>query len=513
MDWKSRRVETIVEQALAEDKATADATTLLTIDPALRGTGTVMAKQDCVVAGLGVIPRVLTVFARLEGRSDASFQVVSHPEIFDGVRVRKGQSLAVIRTSARTLLSTERVILNLLQRMSGIATLTRRYADAVQGTGTTGIDTRKTVPGLRILDKYAVTCGGGENHRLDLSDGILIKNNHIALGGGVARVLANAHAGLADSHRGFGRHGACDHPRLCACRAGLHFGRRAHALRRRGGPEHAHHGGARLSALADTYDLPALDESLAGTLFAGHIYHFNEIASTNTHAMAAGTDGAPHGSVYLADAQTGGRGRGAHGWLSPAGSGIYVSVLLRPRLSPGDALWLSLAAGVAAQKAIEAVTGFRADLRWPNDLLAGPRKLGGILTEMQAEVTRVRFVVIGIGINVHGQFPPELAATSLAQQLPGSPISRQPVLVNLLIALAREAEALASPEAPAMRLTLLRELEVRSTWVRGKRVTVGEEAPFSGITEGLDERGFLRVRTASGELRTVLSGGVREARE
>ncbi len=193
MDWKSRRIEAIIEQALQEDKATDDATTLITIDPALRGMGTVMAKQDCVIAGLGVIPRVLGMFARLEGRSERSFEVVSHPEIFDGVRVRKGQSLAVIRTSARTLLSTERVILNLLQRMSGIATLTRRYADAVQGTGTTVIDTRKTVPGLRVLDKYAVTCGGGENHRLDLSDGILIKNNHIALGGGVAAVLKNAH--------------------------------------------------------------------------------------------------------------------------------------------------------------------------------------------------------------------------------------------------------------------------------------------------------------------------------
>ena len=195
MDWKSRRVEAIVEQALVEDKATADATTLLTIDPALRGTGTVLAKQDCIIAGLGVISRVLASFARLEGRGSASFDVVSNPEIFDGVRVRKGQPLAVIRTSARTLLSTERVILNLLQRMSGIATLTRRYVDAVAGTETTVIDTRKTVPGLRILDKYAVTCGGGENHRLDLSDGILIKNNHIALGGGVAAVLRNAHAG------------------------------------------------------------------------------------------------------------------------------------------------------------------------------------------------------------------------------------------------------------------------------------------------------------------------------
>ncbi len=192
MDWKTRRIEAIVEQALVEDCATQDTTTLLTIDAELRGTGTVIAKQDCTVAGLGIIPRVLSVFARLENRGSGNFEVVSHPEIFDGVRVRRGQSLAVIRTTARRLLSTERVILNLLQRMSGIATLTRQYADAVHGTPATVIDTRKTVPGLRVLDKYAVTCGGGENHRLDLSDGILIKNNHIALGGGIAAVMGNA---------------------------------------------------------------------------------------------------------------------------------------------------------------------------------------------------------------------------------------------------------------------------------------------------------------------------------
>ena len=192
MDWKSRRIDAIVEQALTEDCATEDTTTLLTINAALRGTGTVVAKQDCTIAGLGIIPRVLTVFGRLEGSGSPHFNVVSHPEIFDGVRVRKGQSLAVIRSTARTLLSTERVILNLLQRMSGIATLTRRFADAVAGTGCVVIDTRKTVPGLRILDKYAVTCGGGENHRLDLADGILIKNNHIALGGGIEMVLRHA---------------------------------------------------------------------------------------------------------------------------------------------------------------------------------------------------------------------------------------------------------------------------------------------------------------------------------
>ena len=192
MDWKSRRVEVLLEQALVEDRATEDATTAITIDPALRATATIMAKQDCVVSGLGSVPRFLEIFARLDTKQSGRFEVISHPEIFDGVRVRKGQALAVIRHNARVILACERVILNLMQRMSGIATLTRAYVDAVAGTYTKVIDTRKTVPGLRLIDKYAVTCGGGENHRLDLADGILIKNNHIALGGGIARVLRRA---------------------------------------------------------------------------------------------------------------------------------------------------------------------------------------------------------------------------------------------------------------------------------------------------------------------------------
>lgn len=192
MEWKNRRIEAILEQALVEDKATSDLTTALTVDPALRATATVLAKEDCVLSGLGCIPRFLEIFARLDGKSSGRYEVVSHSEIFDGVRLRKGQAIAVIRHNARVILGCERVILNLMQRMSGIATLTRRYVDEAEETGAKVLDTRKTIPGLRILDKYAVCCGGGENHRLDLSDGILIKNNHIALGGGIERVLERA---------------------------------------------------------------------------------------------------------------------------------------------------------------------------------------------------------------------------------------------------------------------------------------------------------------------------------
>jgi nicotinate-nucleotide pyrophosphorylase (carboxylating) len=194
MDWKSTRIDALLEQALVEDQAVRDATTNLTIDPDLRATASIIARQELVVAGLGAVPRFLEIFARLDPRPPAQtrFEVIHHPEMFDGVRVHQGQVLAVIRGNARVLLSCERVILNLLQHLSGIATLTRRYVDAIEGTHARVLDTRKTVPGMRALEKYAVLCGGGTNHRIDLASGILIKNNHIALGGGLRAALTRA---------------------------------------------------------------------------------------------------------------------------------------------------------------------------------------------------------------------------------------------------------------------------------------------------------------------------------
>jgi len=192
LDWTSRRVTAVLEAALLEDRATSDATSYACIEVNQRASATILAKQDCVVAGIGCIPRVLDVFAVLDGTVTSHPDVTYNSEMFDGVRVRNGQSIAVVVHNARVVLSCERVILNILQRMSGIATLTRRYVDAVAGTGATILDTRKTAPGLRVLDKWAVRCGGGTNHRLDLSDGVLIKNNHIALAGGVVPALERA---------------------------------------------------------------------------------------------------------------------------------------------------------------------------------------------------------------------------------------------------------------------------------------------------------------------------------
>ena len=193
MDWNSRRLTAIIENALLEDRATRDATSYSCIDPQQRASGTVLAKQDCVLAGVGCIARILDVYAALDGAVVSHYGISSHPSIFDGVRLHKGEPVAVLQHNARVLLSCERVILNFLQRMSGVATLTRKFVDAVAGTRTKILDTRKTAPGWRTLDKYAVRCGGGTNHRLDLSDGVLIKNNHIALTGSVVEALERTH--------------------------------------------------------------------------------------------------------------------------------------------------------------------------------------------------------------------------------------------------------------------------------------------------------------------------------
>ena len=193
MDFNSRRITAVIENALLEDRATRDATSYACIDPSQRAAGTILAKQDCVLAGLGAVGRILDVYGALDGAVVSHYEVTSHPEIFDGVRLHRGQAIAVVRDNARVILSCERVILNLLQRLSGIATLTRKFVEAVSGTKARILDTRKTAPGLRMLDKYAVRCGGGQNHRLDLSDGVLIKNNHIALAGGIKNALERAH--------------------------------------------------------------------------------------------------------------------------------------------------------------------------------------------------------------------------------------------------------------------------------------------------------------------------------
>ena len=168
--------------------------------------------------------------------------------------------------------------------------------------------------------------------------------------------------------------------------------------------------GYRLRSMPDLVLPDLIDPMIKGTIFSKQVHHFFSIGSTNTAAMEAGAAGAPEGSVFLAEEQTAGRGRAAHSWHSAQGSGIYCSVLLRPSLPPSEVLLLSLAAALAVRSAIaEIQSAFAPDLKWPNDLMLGEKKVCGILTEMNAEPTKVRYLVIGIGINVNqASFPPAL---------------------------------------------------------------------------------------------------------
>jgi nicotinate-nucleotide pyrophosphorylase (carboxylating) len=164
-------IRRVVWTALEEDLAWGDATTDVLVPPGLRCSGVLLAKASGVIAGL---PVAEAVFHEIEPA--VSFQAIVH----DGAAVRSGEILARVEGPAAALLRAERVALNFLQRLSGIATLTRRYVEAVQGTSAQIVDTRKTTPGLRALEKYAVRAGGGHNHRFCLADGVLIKDNHIA---------------------------------------------------------------------------------------------------------------------------------------------------------------------------------------------------------------------------------------------------------------------------------------------------------------------------------------------
>lgn len=257
------------------------------------------------------------------------------------------------------------------------------------------------------------------------------------------------------------------------------------------------------------FNLPSLDAALAGTVFAGTLHFAPVTQSTNTDALEAARAGAPHGSVFFADEQLAGRGRGNHKWHSAAGLGLYMSVLLRPPIEAVRLPLLPLAAGLAAAGAIREAANLTVDLRWPNDLLIGPRKAGGILVEAKTEAARITFAVVGIGINVHQlEFDPGLATLGTSLDLEtGTTNSRSALLVALLKQLEQETVALADDAAGE---ALPRRVRQASTWIAGRAVHVHGPQACSGITEGLDANGFLRVRTAEG-LVTVQTGGLRAA--
>jgi len=189
-------VRRLVRDALIEDGAFNDVTTLSTVPPDQRGRGVFLAKDSGVLAGL---PLVEAAFAAL----DASIRL--DPLLTDGAKLERGVHIARVEGPLAGILSAERIALNFLQRLSGTATLTRRLVDAVAGLPVRIVDTRKTTPGLRALERYAVQVGGGHNHRFNLSDGLLIKDNHLAAGRSrgltLAQTVAAARAGVPHTHR------------------------------------------------------------------------------------------------------------------------------------------------------------------------------------------------------------------------------------------------------------------------------------------------------------------------
>ena len=267
--------------------------------------------------------------------------------------------------------------------------------------------------------------------------------------------------------------------------------------------------GYRLKSMPDLLLPDVLAPMVQGTIFAKHIHHYYKIGSTNTTAMGAANAGAPEGSVFVAEQQTEGRGRGANQWHSERSVGIYCSVVLRPALAPSEVLILALASGLAVRSAVQEVNSLaNTDLKWPNDVLINGKKFCGILTEMNAEITRVGHVVVGVGINVNQlSFPPELAPIATSLRLAtGTECSRVELCGALLKSLDREYRNLL--ENPGARSSIIQRFQEHSSSVFGRHIFVEEHSGFEGVTEGLDDRGFLKVRTDAG-LRTILSGTVR----
>ena len=268
--------------------------------------------------------------------------------------------------------------------------------------------------------------------------------------------------------------------------------------------------GYRIERVPDVLSPSLLRRRLRDTPFGKRIYHYFKTASTNSIALELGHSGEPHGTIVIAEEQTGGRGRAGRSWHSEKTSGIYMTVLLRPPISPLVAPVITIVAGLAVRDAVQEETGVEADLRWPNDLLAGGKKFSGILTEMYAEPSQVRFVIVGIGINVnHTAMPSELAkiGTSLRVMV-GKPVSRLQLVVRLLRHLDSYYNRFLAEGAQPI---LDRFAEV-STYARGKRVriTTASES-YVGTTDGLEPNGLLRVRRDDGQSAVVISGDVSEA--
>jgi len=266
-----------------------------------------------------------------------------------------------------------------------------------------------------------------------------------------------------------------------------------------------------LEQVPDILTPDILRRRLKGSLFGKRIYHFFRMDSTNRLGMELGCGNEPEGALIVAEEQTAGKGRVGRVWHSERAAGIYVTLLLRPKLSPVQAPLLTMMAGISAHTAVQAVSGITTDLKWPNDLMIGNRKVGGILTEMHAEPNQVRFVIVGIGLNVNQEkFPVELesVATSLAKET-GRAQPRMELLVRLLQEFENDYKGFLKEGSESV----VRRFGKISSYASGKRVQVTDlRESYTGTTAGVEPEGLLRVRRDDGKTVTVLAGYVTEAR-
>jgi BirA family biotin operon repressor/biotin-[acetyl-CoA-carboxylase] ligase len=267
--------------------------------------------------------------------------------------------------------------------------------------------------------------------------------------------------------------------------------------------------GFRLKRLPDVV-IPEVIEDRLHTGELGHsIHHLYSVDSTNAFALRllSQEKQSPHGTLVLAEQQTAGRGRLGRRWVSPAGLGLYLTLIIRPQIPSFLAPLMTLAAAVAAHESIERVTGLDVDIKWPNDLLVGPKKVCGILCELQAELDRVRSITMGLGINVNQQeFPGEISeiATSLSIES-GRRQSRIEILLDFLSTFERLYTRFTAigPEVVTEAWT------EASSFAHGRTLEVHDGVrTISGVTDGLSPLGVLRLRQPDGSLEEVYSGDV-----
>jgi BirA family biotin operon repressor/biotin-[acetyl-CoA-carboxylase] ligase len=274
------------------------------------------------------------------------------------------------------------------------------------------------------------------------------------------------------------------------------------------------HLGYRLVSAPDRLHADDLLSRLGQTQVVGRdIQVFQETTSTNDVVEKLARDGVREGVVVFAESQTKGRGRLGRQWLSPAGQGLWFSVLLRPNFGPQEATRLTVGAATAVLRALQSQTGLSPAVKWPNDILIGGKKVAGILTELSAELDRVNYVILGIGVDVNlsqGDFPPELRrlATSLSNEL-GRPCDRAELAAEILRELDRDYARVCRGEFEAVAV----EWEARcATLGREVLITVGDRQ-VRGWAEALDASGALLLRTQHGHLERIIGGDVTLARE